>query len=464
MAGPWDAFKAQDDKPSAKPWEAFAGQEEKKPERGFLDLAFGLTGERVKTWPERAVREALTLPKRMIDAAYSAPPGSREATEAMVPVAAETALTMSPVNPAIRAGDRVIPGAAKAFREQPAAIPTTQELAESGGAAIQAGRQSDLVINPAAVADFSKRVQQGIRVHPIEAPATFAKLKELETPAAGAIFTPNDLQVLRESLGKTAQNFNPNFAQDQLAATRAIGEFDDFLRSISPKDTMVRPAAGQSAPATREQLVAQAMSGKREAERVADLFERGRGDYAAAMRSNDITGVLDRARTGLLERAEGRAKAAHSGRNMDNTLRQKTEAILEKPKEISGYSDAELAALEHVVEGGAGRNLARNVGNKLGGGGGAAQTIFAGAGAGAGAAMGGWPGAVIGAAIPATVGSGARSIANALAKRDLRKVDELLRQRSPLYSERLANPNMTPVSAEARAAIARALMAGQLGE
>src|ERR1043166_4511133 len=116
MAGPWEAFAEQ---PASKPWEAFA---EQKPERGFLDLALGLTGERVKTWPERAVREVLTLPKRAIDAAYSAPPGSREATEAMIPVAAETAMTLSPVRPGI--------AAATASR---AAVPTQKELLEAGG-------------------------------------------------------------------------------------------------------------------------------------------------------------------------------------------------------------------------------------------------------------------------------------------------------------------------------------------
>lgn len=464
--GPWEAFATQEEKPSSKPWEAFASKEQ-KPERGLIDQAFGLTGERVKTWPERAVREALTIPKRMIDAAYSAPAGSREATEAMIPVAAETALTMSPVNPAIRAGDKIIPGAAKAFKAEKPVVPTTQELAQAGGADIKAATASDLSIPASAVSDYSRKIQSelgkpGSSIHPVDAPNTFAKLKELEGASSDAFFTPANLQSLRESLQATAQNFNPAAAKDQLAASRAIKFLDQFLPSLSAKDTMAGAAPGSLA--TREQLVARAMEGSREAERVSGLFDRGRGNYAAAMRSNDITGVLDRARTGLLERSEGRASAAYSGKNLDNTLRQKTEAILEKPKEVSGLTDAEIASLERVVEGGAGRNAARNVGNSLGGGGGAARTLFTGAGATAGAMMGGWPGGVIGASIPTVVGSGAKAIANALAKRDLRKVDELLRKRSPLYSERVENPNMTPVSAEARAAIARAMMAGQLDQ
>ena len=410
------------------------------PERGLIDQAFGLTGERVKTWPERAVRDALTLPKRMIDAAYSAPPGSREATEAMIPAAAETAMLMSPVNPAIRAGDKVIPGVAKALTAERAIVPTTEELAKAGGADIKAAKSSGLDIAAPAVADYSRKVQQGLfdsgGISPVDAPATFAKLKALEDVPPDAIFTAANLQSFRESLQATAQNFNPAAAKDQLAASRAIKAIDEFLPSLDPKSVVA------GAPAETQKL-----------------FERGRGNYSAAMRSNDITGVLDRANTGILERAETRAQAANSGRNLDNTIRSKVASLLEKPKEISGLSDPELANLNSVVEGGAGRNTARYIGNLLGGGGGIGQSGMAAVGAGLGGTVGGIPGAVIGGAVPAVAGAGAKSIANALAKRSLTQADEQLRMRSPLYEERAANPNMSVSTPEGRAALIRALLA-----
>jgi hypothetical protein len=440
MAGPWEQYAAPElsQAPAGKPWEAYATEE--KPGRGLIDQALGLTGERVKTWPERAVREALTLPKRMIDAAYSAPAGSREATEAMIPVAAETALTMSPVNPAIRAGDKIIPGAAKAFQAEKAIVPTTEELAKAGGESISAAKGSGLELNPQVLSGYSKDLQQGLfdgsmfgkTIHPVDAPATFAKLKEIENVPPGSIVTAANLQSLRESLQATAQNFNPAAAKDQLAATLAIKRLDSLLPSVAEKDILAgAPAATQN------------------------LFEAGRGNYAAGMRSNDITGVLDRANTGILERAETRAQAANSGRNIDNTIRSKVASVLEKPKEISGLSDEELAALNSVVEGGAGRNTARYIANLMGGGGGVGQSGMAAIGAGLGGAGGGIPGAIVGGVIPAVVGSGAKAIANALAKRDLRAVDELLRKRSPLFEERLANAEMKPASAESRAAAAR---------
>ncbi len=414
-----------------------------QPQRGVMDKLTGMDGgERYQTWPEKLVRgvahsakSAATLPGDVM---------SGEASPNDTGRVLDMATLGTPVNPAIRAGDQLIPGAAKAMRAEPAAVPTTKELAKSGGDDISAAKQSGLDLNSSVIANGSKELQQGLfdgsmfgkTIHPVDAPATFAKLKELENAPSGSIFTAANLQSLRESLQATAQNFNPQAAKDQLAASLAIKWLDGVLPKVNPQDVLAgSPAATQK------------------------LFERGRGNYAAAQRSNDITGDLDRARTGLLERSEGRAKAANSGRNMDNTLRQKTEAVLEKPKEVSGYNDAEITALEGVVDGGAGRNLARNISNKLGGGGGLGQTGLATIGAGAGAAMGGVPGALMGGAAPAAVGSVARSIANALAKKDMRAVDELLRKRSPLYEERLANPQMSVISPEGRAALIRALMA-----
>jgi hypothetical protein len=433
-------------------------------QRGVIDTFTGRDGgERKQLWPERLARgvasslaSGATLPGDVAQGKTSVQPEKpgewseidefrQNAMDAKTGGRVmDLAAFGTPVNPAVRAGDRAIPGMARAVAEKPAAVPTTKELAEAGGADIKAARGSGLDVTASSVADYSRKVQQELfdgGVHPVDAPGTFTKLKALEDAPPDAIFTASNLQSLRESLQATAQNFNPQAAKDQLAASRAIKAIDQFLPTIAEKDVLAGDVA-----------------------RTAALFERGRGDYAAAMRSNDITGDLDRARTGILERSEGRAKAANSGRNMDNNLRQKTEAVLEKPKEISGYSDPEIAALERVVDGGAGRNLARNISNKLGGGGGAAQTMFAGAGAGAGAAAAGIPGALIGAALPATVGAGARSIANALAKKDMRAVDELLRKRSPLYEERLANPETYVISPEKRAALARMLLMERMNQ
>jgi hypothetical protein len=434
MAGPWEQYAEPIQAP--KPWEQYAAPSE----RGVFDKLLGLTGERYQTWPERLVRgvgesavSAATLPGDVM--------AGKQAVDINDPKfmgrVLDTAALASPVNPAVRAGDMAIPGAKMALKAEKPLVPTTEELAKAGGADIQAAKMSGLDIKGSAVAEQGRKLEQELfdsGIHPVDAPATFTKLKALQDAPPDAIFTAANLQSLRESLQATAQNFNPAAAKDQLAASRAIKGMDQFLPNVAETDVL----AGAAAP-------------------TAQLFERGRGNYAAAMRSNDITGILDRANTGILERAETRAQAANSGRNIDNTIRQKVASALEKPKEVSGLSDEELAAYNSLIEGGKGRNTARYTANLMGGGGGIGQTGVAAIGAGIGGAVGGVPGALIGGGLPTAIGSGAKAIANALAKRDLRKVDELLRRRSPLYQERLANPKMSVASPEKRSAAARAI-------
>lgn len=350
----------------------------------------------------------------------------------------EAAALASPVNPAIRAGDKLIAGIGKAtFKEKPP-VPTAGELKQSGAADINAAKSSGLDLAGQSVADYSRKIQQELfesGIHPVRAKDTFQVLKELENAPSNSIFTAANLQTLREHLSTIAQNFNPNAAKDQLAASRVIKKFDEFLPSVAEKDILA------GAPAATQQL-----------------FERGRGNYAAAQRSNDITGELDRANTGILDRALARAQAAHSGRNIDNTIRSKITSILEKPKEVAGFSDPELVALQGAAEGGPARNAARTVGNLLGGGGGLGSALLGLTGGVPGMLYGGTTGAVVGIT-PAVVGAASRSVANALAKRDLGKVDELIRMRSPLYKERLENAPVSVVTPEGRAAIVR-LLAG----
>ena len=78
--------------------------------------------------------------------------------------------------------------------------------------------------------------------------------------------------------------------------------------------------------------------------------------------------------------------------------------------------------------------------------------------------FGGAPGAVIGAGAPIAAGAGAKSIANMLAKRSVKSVDELLRKRSPLYQERLAASPMEAEKLAQREAIARLLFGTGLAQ
>jgi hypothetical protein len=418
------------------------------PKQSVMDKLTGKGGERYQTWPEKAVRgilgqakDAALLPGRVVQEAQQPKTNisDSDVSAMSVPSTMGFATLASPVNPAVRAGDRAIPGVAGATTQKvKPKVPTTGALKEAGAADIKAARNSGLEVTASSVGDWSRKVQQDLfdsGVHPTLAGNTHKILKELEDAPPGSFSTAANLQALRENLQSVAQNFNPNAAKDQLAASRAIRQLDEFIPNVNPKDVLAGTPAATS-----------------------ELFKRGRGNYAAAQRSNDLTGVLDRAKTGILERSEGRAQAANSGRNIDNTIRSKVEALLEKPKEVSGFSDAELAALNKVVEGGAGRNTAREISNALGGGGGMGATVPGMITAAGAASATGRPEMLMLGAIPPAIGYGSRKVANALAKRSLNQVDELVRTRSPLYQEALKAADSIPSHLGKKATIAKMLL------
>jgi hypothetical protein len=267
------------------------------------------------------------------------------------------------------------------------------------------------------------------------APKSYEILDELTNLPEGAIVQLSDLDAARQAFRDAAMDFA--HPKEQLVATRAIAAIDDFVAKADPGSVLAGPAgsAGQVQSAAR-------------------------GNVAAAKRSGTLAGELGeapRGRTGIQATAELRAAAANSGRNLDNTIRQRIASLLLDPKQAAGFTAAEKEALEEVARGTPTRNAIRTIGNLLGGGGGLGAVVT---GAGAGAAggyLGGPVGMAAGAAIPA-VGWGAKSIGNKLTSGALSAVDEATRMRSPLYQELLKNAPTAAQTPEKRAALIRALL------
>jgi len=342
--------------------------------------------------------------------------------------AANFAMLFSPASAALRAGE-MVPGEIATTL----GAPTAQQLKDAAGQGYTAARNSGLDINADAVAGMAQGVQADLQREgfvPKVAPKTHSLLDDLSNPPSGAVATIPDLESARRAFGKVSGD-----PTDEAAAGRAVRGIDNFLGSLDPQSVV----AGTAAP-----------------EDVAAILRDARGNYAAAMRSNALTGDLDRANTGVLGRAEARAAATNSGQNLDNAIRQRVASILEKPAEVSGYSQAELDALRNVVQGGPIRNAARTIGNVFGGGGGLGHLVAGGLGAAAGHATGGGlEGAAIGAAVPAIIGHTAKAFENSLAQRSLGAADEAVRMNSPYYREMqlqqlLATPAMGRNSAALR--------------
>jgi hypothetical protein len=228
------------------------------------------------------------------------------------------------------------------------------------------------------------------------APKTYSILNEMTNPPQGGIGTYSGLEAARRGLS----GISTEGGTEGFAAQKAIPELDKFIDWISPEAATAR------------------------------------ANYAAAQRSNALTGDLDKANTGILEQAEARAHASHSGMNIDNATRQRVASFLQNPQNLYGYSPEEIAALNNLVRGGAVQNTARRIGNTFGGGGGLGSLFAAGLGATVGGnLMPGVEGTALGATLPTALGMSAKGLENTLARRRLSVVDEAVRARSPLAQQ-----------------------------
>jgi hypothetical protein len=396
--------------------------------------------------------------------------------------ALEAGSIFTPVNPAIRAGDKAIPGAraivepgrverttnltsatpgsdvaipgqavppgprveirgpdtvryepSLAVRPEAVKPPTSVELQ----AAYRGGydKVRDMGVDYAAprVAEMARGLKLDLEKEGILAnlaPKTHHIVDGLSTPPEGGVAPIAGLESARRALLKVG-----NDPTEREAARRVIGALDDFYKRAAAPGGEGLVVAGPAAAAAEQQAA-------------------NRGNYAAWKRSRDLTGI--EYATGL------RTKATNSALNLDNNIRGKTASLLTNENKVRGYSPEEIAALEGVVEGDAPRNSLRFYSNLAGGGGGMGSVVSSAVGGAAGGAIGsavGAPlvGALAGASVPAS-GIAARLGAGALTKRSLRLADELIRSRSPLYEQMMNDPKMQVISPERRAALVRALL------
>lgn len=336
---------------------------------------------------------------------------------------------VSPVNPAVRIGERAIPGPKMALERVNPKPPTREELAALASKQYNAARDMGVDFSSQAIADVAQSARAGLDRDGIIAklaPKTHGIIDELANPPPGSVAPLSGVEAARRALGHAARSFdNPT---EQLAAKRAMGTMDGFLNQPDPSSVVAGPAAA-----------------------AIDALTSARGNFAASKRSETLSGIG--------ENAARRSATANSGQNLDNTIRSRVASALERPKVSGGFDDAERAALEAVAQGTPVTNTARTIGNLLGGGGGLGAGLTGGLGSLAGASLGGPAGAAVGASLP-VIGWASKQAANALTNNALSKVDALTRTRSPLYQQMLRDTPMTPISPERRAAAIRALLLG----
>lgn len=325
----------------------------------------------------------------------------------------------------------IMPGVFLAAKRPQPEVPTARELVERGGAGFDATRASGVQVRPDPFVSMAQRMETDLfnrGFAPDLIPSTSKILSELQAvPAPGAsprmdFTTMHALrQRLQNVIEQNAGGANPN-KQEVAAARSVLNEVNTIIGELGQNPTDL--VAGTTPQAAAE---------------AAGTFRTALGNYAAGQKSNAITGELDRARTGLLERAEARAAAANSGRNFDNSLRQRVESFLENRRNVLGLNDAEIGLLDDVVRGSRTQNFLRSTGNLLGGGGGLGQMLTMGAGAFTGGAAGkSGTMALAGAVAPVIAGTAAKSFENALARRNLNQANTAMLMNSPEFQQRLA--------------------------
>lgn len=356
----------------------------------------------------------------------------------------DTASIIGPVNPAVRAGTGPIPGETLTGLRMPNVTPpsatTLNQAADLGFTDVRL-RGPDVLSS--TIGDTARQTRQTMlpRFAEASAPQTYSALESMTNPVRSWT-SMTDVLARRDALRDIAAKGGP----DGQAAREAMGAIDNMISSrLDPTNTRSQYSGAPRAPMAPGE--------------VAPALETARGNWGAAARSNELSGELDRATTGMVERAEGRAASTYSGGNLDNNIRASARSMLEQNKKIGGYSPEEISALEDIRDGNLTRNAARFLGNTFGGQGGIARLV-SGATGGAAATALGLPPYVGALGLPAA-GSMARAAANAGARGSVAAADALLRSRSPLYEEMLANARpVAPIGREE--AIGRAVLPGLL--
>lgn len=326
----------------------------------------------------------------------------------------------TPINPAVRAGDKAIPGAAM----RAGTPPSEKALLKQAGVDYQNFYGTGANLRADVMREFARLQKQALEQKGLldtNAPTTHALLDKItQAPSGNDVFvTPQQFQAFREALGNTAGNYAA--PKDQLAAVQSIRKLDGFFSAAA--DHPEAFVAGTTPEATRA---------------AARAFNDARGNYAAAKASQRVTGKIDA--------AELRAAAANSGRNLDNAIRQRIAGILASEPAQAGYTPQELQMMRDLVEGNPLTNTLRDVSNRLGGGGGMHGYLAPASVGGSVAYYTGSPemgaiatGGVLGAGLAMKAGE------NALTKNAANNIATAIRARSPMYmnSPRIA-PYPTP--------------------
>lgn len=281
-------------------------------------------------WPRLAVPQLATDAWNAVQAPGKAMSGEYDQLEVdpqtgavapfdtrMMDDAANLASMVSPITPASRFA--MLPAAGGARAVAKAATPEIDDLYAAKASAYQAvdnlgARYSDDAVD-SLYGDMIRRASVG-NISETRHPKAYSMLVDLQQNPRSMSLTELDQlrQVIRRDLvgGDAAET---HFGREFIAA------IDDFIENAGP--SQISGVSGQTANF--------AITTARKANTV-------------LRKSETLQDALDAARL--------RAASSGSGGNIDNTIRQELRKIVLSPKKSMGFTPAELAMMEKIIEGG----------------------------------------------------------------------------------------------------------------
>lgn len=301
------------------------------------------------------------------------------------------------------------------------AAPTIEELKTAARAQYNHPDVKDVRINPDAADflhhwirnDLESGANSGFRA--ANEPKTFAAISELSNPnqsmgrVVGSPATIDDIQSVRKVLGRIADDRSTtgNLTSDAVAANRAIGHVNTFLENLRQPDLLQGNAS-----------------------RASQILQEAGQNWGAAKRAEEVATRAENARI--------QAASTYGGGNINNALRQALRPLVKNDfQKARGFNPDEQAALSRAVEGSWAGNTARQAG-KLG-----PDTGLKGIEHVIAAFKTG------GASIPLSLAAlGAKLGGDASTRRAIGRVDTMLRERSPLHLDNIANVNLPVIRSQ----------------
>ena len=385
-----------------------------------------------------SAKRFFTLPKEAWDGKFDA------TSEDSIPRMLEAATWATPVSSALRAKPTSInPVMPK--------VPTTRQLKRSASAKYTKAEDAGLEYSAASVSKLADDMERALTAETRIAetnPELYSKINQLRNQPAGAVAARlESLDVLRRQLQNIAGHPKP---EKSSSAIIALNMLDNFLERNISTSNVARPATATGTLSTATQREA---ADRQAATEAVQTLKDARTDRAAAFRSEELAK--------LQKKGELRAGSTGAGKNADNATRQNLVNLLTNEGKIRGFNATEKAFIEKIIMGGKGKNAARLVGNLLGGGGGLGAFASGTVGSGAGFLAGGTPGAVVGSLLLPAVGRASKSVANALTKKEMKTLTNMVNSRSSLYRDMVkeaprikSGPMVNP---EGKAGLAKAL-------